>query len=117
MISYIANQNTQTMRGCWQIDPMAIFAVIHQESAPVDKLGLAISNLYPDANIKVNEGVWLVAQAGSAVDVATKLGIADGSNGAALILEVGSYHGRANPNIWAWIKAKWEATSGAAKGA
>jgi hypothetical protein len=96
---------------------MAIFAVIYQPSETVDKLTLAISNSYPDSYIKVLDGAWLVAQAGSAQDVASKLGIADGSNGAALVLEVASYHGRANPNIWTWIKAKWEATSGAAKGA
>jgi hypothetical protein len=28
-----------------------------------------------------------------------------------ILLEVASYFGRANPNIWSWIKGKMEATS------
>jgi hypothetical protein len=55
---------------------------------------------------------WLVAHSGSAQELSGKLGITDGSNGPGLVFEIGSYYGRANPDIWAWIKAKWEATSG-----
>ena len=46
---------------------------------------------------------------GTAQELSATLGVTSGTNGAALILEVASYFGRANPNIWSWVKAKMEA--------
>jgi hypothetical protein len=93
---------------------MAVFAVIAQPQAGTDaaKLPQAVQALFPNDFLLVGTGSWLIAHAGTVQDLSGKLGIADGSNGAALIFEIASYFGRANPNIWTWIKTKWEATSG-----
>lgn len=93
---------------------MAVFAVIAQPQAGTDpnKLPQAVQTLYADNFLPVGPGVWLIAHVGTVQDLSGKLGITDGLNGAALVLEVGSYFGRANPAFWTWIKTKWEATSG-----
>jgi hypothetical protein len=52
---------------------------------------------------------WLVSTKGTAQELSTRLGVASGENGAAVIIEIASYFGRANPNIWSWIKGKMEA--------
>jgi hypothetical protein len=94
---------------------MAVFTVIAQPQAGADAALLpnAIQSQFADNFLLiVPNHVWLVAHVGTVQDLSTKLGITDGANGAALVLEVASYFGRANPNIWTWIKTKWEATSG-----
>jgi hypothetical protein len=55
---------------------------------------------------------WLVSTKGTAQELSAKLGVTSGDNGAAVIVEVASYFGRANPNIWSWIKTKLEAPPG-----
>ncbi len=50
-----------------------------------------------------------MAARGAAKEVSDTLGITDGAAGAALVFEVASYFGRANPNIWSWIKDNWDA--------
>jgi hypothetical protein len=93
---------------------MAVFAVIAQPQAGEDpaKLPQAVQALFADNSLLIGAGSWLIAHVGTVQDLSGKLGITDGASGAALVFEVGSYFGRANPNIWTWIKTKWEATSG-----
>ncbi len=89
---------------------MAVFAIIQQPHPNSAKLPGAVSAAYPDANYFVGNGVWLVAGSGTANDVSNKVGITpDATAGTAIVLEVASYFGRANPAIWTWIKANWEA--------
>lgn len=42
----------------------------------------------------------------TAKDVSDKLGITDGSNGSAIVLNIAGYFGRSNPQVWEWIAAK-----------
>ena len=91
---------------------MAIFAIISQDNPNSGKLPGAITTIYKDDCLEVGPGEWLIADTSTCVEVSNKLGITDGSNGAAIILEVANYYGRANTNIWAWIKTKWEAKNG-----
>jgi hypothetical protein len=87
---------------------MAIFAVIQQPSANSARLGPKVLSAFP-THLSIGSGVWLVAAAGTAQDVSTKLEILPTEqNGAAVVLEVASYFGRANPAIWSWIKTNWE---------
>lgn len=88
---------------------MAIFAVIQQPGPTPERLLPAISKAYADGHYPVAPGVWLVSDSGTAVDVSNRIGITPETDaGSAMVLEVGSYYGRANPAIWSWIKANWE---------
>ena len=89
---------------------MAIFTVISQPGKNSHMLPGVIAKLYPNSHYQLSESAWLVAAAGTATEVSNKIGISDGQNGSALVLEISDYFGRANSNIWTWIKNKWEAT-------
>jgi hypothetical protein len=91
---------------------MTIFAIIGQPHVNAEQLPGAIARVFPDAQIPIADKVWLVAGTGTAKDISDKIGITpDGAVGAAVVVEVASYYGRASTNTWAWIKAKWEATA------
>lgn len=93
---------------------MTIFAIIPQPSTDLPNLGLAVERLYPDDFYELGDGMWLISDVTSAVEVCKKLGISSDSEGnpgvvsSGLVIEVASYFGRANPAIWSWIKSKWE---------
>jgi hypothetical protein len=87
---------------------MSVFAVISPSpSAPL--LESAITTKFADAHYELGNGVWLVAGAGSAIEVSEKLGITPNTeSSSAIVLEAASYYGRANPAVWSWIKSQWE---------
>lgn len=89
---------------------MAIFAVIMQPGLPgADSLRRAINEHFSSTNYQLDgDHGWLVAGRGTAQQISETLGITDGQSEAALVVEVASYFGRANPNIWTWIKDNWE---------
>ena len=88
---------------------MAIFAVIVQSGSGGDRLPAAIQDHFGQANYRLDgDRGWLVAARATAKEVSDTLGITDGASGSALVVEVASYFGRANPNIWTWIKNNWE---------
>ncbi|WJI78957.1 MULTISPECIES: hypothetical protein [unclassified Mesorhizobium] len=90
---------------------MAIFLIVPQPHTSGHKLGPAIAANFPNANYALEgEAGWLVSANLSVMDLSGRLGITDGSNGAAVIVEAASYYGRANPNTWSWIKANWDST-------
>ena len=76
---------------------------------PVENAGLAtaLEAVYPSKYLKVGPGQWLVASQGTANDVSNALGITDGKNGTGIVVSISGYFGRANTNIWEWIKANW----------
>lgn len=87
---------------------MSIFVVIQQNSSgPGGSLAQRIATI-GTPHYKLADGVWLVSNAGTARDTSEKLGIAEGETGTAVVTEVASYFGRANPAIWSWIKQNWE---------
>lgn len=88
---------------------MAIFAVIVQVGPGGDSLPAGIRQHFDKANYQLDgDQGWLVAGKATAKEVSDTLGITDGTSGAALVVEVASYFGRANPGIWTWIKDNWE---------
>lgn len=93
------------------IHNMTIFIVVSQPNPNQAKLPASIASVFPNDHLQISDKVWLVASSDSIQDVSKKLGVADGACGAAVITEVGSYFGRASPNIWSWIKSKWESTA------
>jgi len=90
---------------------MTIFVVVSQPNPNEMNLPGAIIRAFPNDHLGIGDKVWLIASPEPIQEISKKIGVADGTNGAAVITEVGSYQGRANPNIWNWIKSKWEATS------
>lgn len=87
---------------------MTLFAIIEQPGDNGTKLGGAIAATYPDSFYYLGDGAWLVSDSATAKDVSDKLSVTGGENGAAVVVEIASYFGRANPAIWSWMKAKWE---------
>lgn len=87
---------------------MAIYIVVSQPNPNEDKLSSAIEAVYPNDYLAIGNKTWLIASKDPIQDVSKKIGVADGTSGAAVIAVISAYHGRANPTIWNWIKAKWE---------
>jgi hypothetical protein len=86
---------------------MSIFVVVQQNaSGPKGSLAEAITSTgLPSYQLR--DGVWLLSNEGTARETSEKIGIAEGETGTAVVAEVGSYFGRANPAIWTWIKKNW----------
>ena len=84
---------------------MAVFAVI-QPQTPFNPSLEGKIKTYP--HLKVREGFWFVEAKTTAQDVSEQLGISSGETGAAIILKVSSYYGRAPTDVWDWIQAHWE---------
>lgn len=88
---------------------MAIFAIIVQAGSSGGGLETAVRQHFDHANYPLDgDRGWLVAGRATAKEVSDTLGITDGATDPALVVEVASYFGRANPNIWTWIKNNWE---------
>jgi hypothetical protein len=85
---------------------MAIFAILPTRASPA--LEAEIRRVFPDDSLQVANGDWLISYPGTAVKLSEALGVTDGKNGSAIILQISSYYGRAPANIWDWIKAKLE---------
>jgi hypothetical protein len=85
---------------------MAIFAI----SAPSSnmKIGPAIAGLFPNDHLQAWQGQWFVSASGTAHEIAMKLNVAEGAVGTVIVLSVSNYWGRANPEVWEWLKSKLE---------
>lgn len=90
---------------------MAVFAIIAQPNPNTEKLAAVIAKTFPDSHLQLGDKNWLVATTGTPKELSDKLGITDGRNGAAVVVLMAGYYGRASNDIWNWVKAKWEATS------
>jgi hypothetical protein len=92
---------------------MTIFAILLPTPEP--NVVNAIKTAYPNNYLAINESQWLVSTTGTAIDVSAKIGVFDPRNplatptGNAVVFSTNGYFGRAQTNIWEWIKAKLEA--------
>jgi hypothetical protein len=92
---------------------MTVFVVIPQPNPNTAKLAAVVTEMFRDALFPLEgQHGWLISTTGTAQALSEKLGIASGDNGAALVLEVASYFGRATPDTWSWIKTKMESPPG-----
>ena len=102
-----------------------LFAVMAADDAA--KMSAKMHSMFPDAHLSVAEGQWLVILDNSATttELSNKLRITDELGvapsdypaeypGAALVLSVSNYYGRASGNVWEWITSKMGGTHGAA---
>jgi len=91
---------------------MTVFAILLP--APNPKLADAIKAAYPDEWLALSDTQYLVSSAGTAMEVSTKVGIADPNDrqkpslGSAVIIAMSSYYGRAPTPVWEWVKTKLE---------
>ncbi len=88
---------------------MTIYAIILEPNPKSPLLGPEILKLFPEAHFALaGDHAWLVSSNQTVKQVSDSIGLTNGENGAGVIVEVASYFGRANPNIWNWIKNNWE---------
>lgn len=75
-----------------------------------------IGKLYPNRSRKLGDKpAWLVAENETASIISEKLGISTGDSGiSALVTSISDYFGRAEPDLWSWIKLQWETSADAA---
>jgi hypothetical protein len=83
---------------------MAQFVVAAKDEALVAP---AISEHYPNDNLKLWTGVWLVSDDSStAQQVAVKLGSVEGALGILIVVSIAGYWGHAQKNVWEWLAVK-----------
>lgn len=77
-------------------------------------LEATINTIYPGRSRPLKDRpAWLVADNATASTVSEKLGITTGTGGiSALVMTMADYFGRAEPDLWSWIKVQWEAQDG-----
>ncbi len=85
---------------------MGIFSITAPSSN--GKIGPAIEAQFPNQYVQAWQGHWLVSASGTAKEVGDKLNVADGSVGTVIIVSVANYWGRANPEVWEWLKSRLE---------
>ena len=91
---------------------MTIFAILMPTAQPA--LAERIKSTFPSDHYHLNDTQWLISAQGTAMEITTKLGIADPNNlalqatGLAVVFATSSYYGRAPQPVWDWIKAKLE---------
>jgi hypothetical protein len=82
-----------------------LFAVLADPQNLV--LERAITSAVPGEYIQIRPGQWFVVSTGTARELSDKLGVTPGNaSGAAVIVAVSGYYGRASTEIWEWVKAK-----------
>jgi hypothetical protein len=85
-----------------------LFAVVSPVANPL--LGLRIVASFPDNHFIVSGHHWLIVANGmTSQEIATTLGLGDGTTGTGIVYATANYWGRANPQIWEWIRAKMSA--------
>ena len=87
---------------------MAIFVLVQTDLSNSAKLSKKVFELYGEDNYSLSTGSWLISADETAKGISEKLGILDGEITSVVIVEMASYHGRADPAIWSWIKDKRE---------
>ncbi len=86
---------------------MGLFAVLLPEENP--KIITAIKEKFSD-NYQVTPTQWIISTKGTAKQISDTLGISgkEPPTGDAVILTIAGYWGRAEPNLWEWMKVKME---------
>ena len=90
---------------------MSIFVVISPMPSNT-KLQATIKEKYPNDYYELHQNQWLVSSEGTTRELSEALGINDKNaakyTGPAIVFAISSYWGRANTDIWEWLKVNWE---------
>lgn len=84
---------------------MGLFAITAPSTNT--KIEPAIQAQFPGQYIQAWQGHWFISVQGTAKEIAAKLD-ADGPVGTVIVVSVANYWGRANPDVWEWIKSRAE---------
>ncbi|MBU4233508.1 MAG: hypothetical protein KKD99_11170 [Proteobacteria bacterium] len=86
---------------------MSLFAVLLPAETP--KLIAAIKEKFPD-HYEITSTQWMISTKGTAKQISDTLGVSgkEPPTGDAIILTIAGYWGRAEPNLWEWMKVKME---------
>jgi hypothetical protein len=76
----------------------------------ISALAERLEHFYPGQHLRLpNRPAWLLAEDDLARVISERLGIVTGLDGiAGLVTTVADYYGRAEPEIWAWMKMMYE---------
>ncbi len=86
---------------------MSVFVIISQQPSNPG-LQAAIKEKYPNDHYELYPNQWLVRGEKTSPEIAEELGITKEIPDTAIVFSVSSYWGRTNPNVWEWLKVKWE---------
>ena len=91
---------------------MGIFTVTAREDSS-SQLEAVIKAKFPNDYYQIMPHQWFISTEGTAIKLAETLGVLEETGpGSALVLTISSYHGRWTTDLWDWLKAKWEQSSG-----
>jgi hypothetical protein len=90
---------------------MTIYVAIAVPPKNIEKLEASIVRTYEKTHLKLSDDSWLISGTGTAQEISEALNIGGGENGSAIVFSISNYFGRANPNVWAWIKSRLEKPS------
>ena len=78
----------------------------------IETLEKNILETYPSRSRKLSDRpAWLISDNATARSISEKLGINSGEGGiSAIVTTMADYFGRAEPDLWSWIKVQWEAS-------
>jgi hypothetical protein len=67
----------------------------------------SLTENFKDNHILIRPGQWFVVGSGTAKEISDKLKITpNNESGAAVVVAVSGYYGRANSPVWEWVAAK-----------
>jgi len=94
---------------------MGVYVIVSQTYKNSD-LENIIKEFYPNDHLAIYDNQWLVYAGESTRVLAEKLKINEdrdkGGTGPAIVFLIGNYWGRAQNNVWEWLKEKMEKDSG-----
>lgn len=85
---------------------MGVFAVI--SPTPDPELAERIGTASGGKCFAYSDRSWLVKFDGTSMKLARELKADGDGDQSAIVLSVSSYYGRANPQIWEWLRTHWE---------
>jgi len=87
---------------------MAIFLVLALKDESRAKIEEAIKAKFPDEHYEIADDKWFVnVENLTARQLAERVGIIGGDPVRGLVVSVASYSGRAQPDMWEWLAAKF----------
>jgi hypothetical protein len=81
---------------------MGLFIVVPSQAQP--ELDASISDKFQNLSFKLASGEWFVSYDGTSRQLSDFIGITVPPNAPAIVLNFSGYWGRANPDVWEWLK-------------
>ena len=91
-----------------ELSQMAIYLVMAMKETQAPEMASQVERVFPeDSHYVVAPDKWFVStEISTARQVAEKLGIIGSKSVSGIVVSVGGYSGRAQPDVWEWLAAK-----------